>query len=120
MGKWTKSLPAHVKQGTAAGALYHVACALIAQEEGDAPCDVLPHVRVAAAEVRAWRKSLPVTEQGSRPRASRGTDRELLRFAATYILWADRGAFKGPNLRYAEMALRILGKRLMEQEASRG
>jgi hypothetical protein len=74
-------------------------------------------VRIAAAETRAWRKSL--SKQGKRVNNGRRDyldNRELLRIVVRSIALADmRGPQAAPNLRAAEAALWLLGRRLIER-----
>lgn len=119
MGKWSKSLlEPHGyepwKSDRAAGALCYIASAM-ARADSDSYW-ALNRVRQAAAEVRAWRKSLGA--ESDRRRVPSHDSRHHLRFAARNVLAADEartGAVRDLFLRYAEAHLREAARLLTEQ-----
>lgn len=123
MDAWTESLPKpfseHSRWGQdrAACALDEIAWAMI--EDHDHPRHALDRVRNAAAEVRAWRKSLPVDQQDTPLGGVQLDDvRAYLRAAADRILAADWGTgATGFQLRMAEADLRSAGALLERQIA---
>src|SRR5574343_923692 len=120
MGKWSASLPSVSDQSAekyAEGAVYWVRAAMVSYRLSD-KYNALRSVRIAAAYVRAWRKSQD--DQGERIEVQAWKDRDtraLLRQAISSVLLADDDGIYCPavNLRYAECALRIVGKRLMKE-----
>lgn len=108
MGKWSKSLPMPLANHTdrAANALYFIGMSMM---DSFPERNQVANIRRAAAEVRAWRKSLGVKSE----RASftpRGGARASLRSAAWSVLTADgskdNAVLVTTYLRYAEAHLR--------------
>ncbi len=123
MGKWSKSLPEPEnyepwKSHRLAGALSYIAEAMVEVERN--PRLALDGVRHAAAEVRAWRKSLGV-ESGRASSTSIGSARASLRIAAWSVLTADgskgNAALATTYLRYAEAHLREAARLLDREQA---
>ena len=122
MTRWKDTLPESMEadpQSWFDEALTGLAFALWAQARGDQG-QMLDSAAWAAAEIRAWRKSLPW--QGDRiddysPKSY--DDRGLLSSAAHHVLYADEsdGLQASYYLRRAEAALRTLWRR--HQEAAR-
>lgn len=117
---WEASLPEPIgcepsRSDRVASALDEIADAM-AYADGERTW-ALDHVRQAAAEVRAWRLSLPEGEQGTpvvlatRP----GTVRIALRWAIRALCDADvsSGSVRGHSIRYAEACLRAAGEALV-------
>lgn len=123
MGKWSKSLPEPIgcepsRSDRAASALDEIADAM-AYADGERTW-ALDHVRQAAAEVRAWRKSL----DGWSVRwdaTGTGSVRSCLRWAARCVLWADEGSnlirTREEYLRRAEGELREAARLLDKEQA---
>jgi hypothetical protein len=113
MGKWSKSLPKPMENYTdrAANALSFIGKAMME----DLPTHSrVANMRQAAAEVRAWRKSLD--GESCREGATGGV-RTCLRLAAKCVLWADAGRIRMREeyLRGAEAYLREAA-RLLDRE----
>ena len=119
MGQWTKSLPEPTvitgwSDDRAASALDDIAIAMARLTEGD-KASALCWTRSAAAEVRAWRKSLPKDQQGKRrDMGHTGNARLHLRMAVRHICNADFGG-SGGHTRAAEAHLRAVGKALAKE-----
>lgn len=117
MGKWSKSLPEPMEKYTdrAANALYFICMSMMDDFRAH---DRAADARRAAAEVRAWRKSLGVTT-GRWRHLDTFDVRTHLRRAAWRVLDADRGGLPEADvcyfLRGAEEHLRI-SARLLEKE----
>jgi hypothetical protein len=121
VGKWIDCLPnVHCGPDHTAEALYELASALRAEREKDY-YELGGFVMRAAAQVRAWRTSLPQDQQSIRLPYVGGKaldDRCLIRYAIRGVLWADEPSqimTVGDSLRTAEAALRILGKRHVKE-----
>lgn len=116
--RWLDSLPTETHWNDPvimmAEALTRLSWALVF--EGDKDVALLHEIRLAAADIRAWRKSLPV--QGEQmPAAFIGhPDRGLIHAAIRSLLNADEHS-AGPelDLRWAEACLRALGLRIMDR-----
>jgi len=120
-GSWVKSLPPVMDHDDpriyGEKALRNLVLALEQERTGQTDW-LLRHVRYAAAEVRAWRLSMPKKERGERVAATgwmTENNRDLIHDAMKCIISADeRDLFPTKYLRVAEADLRTLGKRLMK------
>lgn len=124
---WEARLPAAVHHGVwandrCASALSSIANAMVSAG-ADARGSALTAIRLAAAEVRAWRLSLPESQQGDPVVlvTPPGTARVGLRLAIRCLCDADVsvtvGAVRGRHIRYAEAYLRTVGEALIAQGA---
>jgi hypothetical protein len=117
MKRWTDTLPPTMAdrkpERRAETAMRYSVEAMAALRQGDQKTALLM-IRVAAAEVRAWRMSLVDQDlRFSNGKRKYLDDRELLRITIRSITLADmHGPRTGIHLRAAEAALRLLGKRL--------
>ena len=121
MGQWTKSLPEPTvitgwRDDRAASALDDIAFAMVYLTMGH-KAKALRAVRMAAAEVRAWRKSLPEDEQGLAVHNVTSVDlrRHLTRSVARVVEAAEDPDAAGLELRWAEAHLRAVGKALAKE-----
>lgn len=118
---WEASLPPALRaepwaSDRCASALADVASAMVRRLDSNQ----LYYVRGAAAEVRAWRLSLPESEQGAPVvLASRYSVRSALRMAIRCLCSADLscGSLRGRRIRSAEAYLRSAGEALIAQGA---
>jgi hypothetical protein len=86
---------------------------VLLESSWDSPEEMVAATLDAAANIRAWRRSLPVKSRRMDDYSSHLDDRELLRLAAHNVLWADGegGVDRVVTLRFAEAALRTIWKR---------
>lgn len=118
---WEASLPAAVRCGQwgdrCPAALSDIAAAMV---YGGHRGMALTAIRSAAAEARAWRRSLPESQQGAPVvLASRYSVRSALRMAIRCLCSADLscGSLRGRRIRSAEAYLRAAGEALIAQGA---
>lgn len=119
MGKWSKSLPEPMENHTdrAANALYLIGMSMM----DEFPVrNRVANARRAAAEVRAWRKSLGVKSERARLIHRVSKVRGGLRAAALAVLVAEDAntdGWRAVQLRHAEMYLREAARLLDKEQA---
>lgn len=121
MGRWIESLPTVVTKdprGHLNNGLEALSRALYWEGRNDV--QTLWSASRAAAEVRAWRKTLPKLGDGVDSwEVKHMSDRELLRAAAIRLIHADAGtpgnAGQVHQLLWVETCLRVLGLRLIDR-----